>query len=241
MGKGWILFLTTLGGPVSFTLGVSCPPGYTFDGNACRSFVPPQCPPGTRQLGAVCVTNGPPECPPGLRFNGWECVMPQTRQPLCPSGYTLHDNRCVEDSLVQEDDAESGLDKFRTQGEEGSGPASPACSPDEYFDGRVCRTAPACAPDEYFDGRMCRTAPSCAPGMYFDGRVCRKDSPSQKPQKLPNIPSDREGTQVFTPPICAPGDVFDGTHCVRYEAFPDDLECPPTMNLVNGACVPHSY
>ena len=222
MGKGWILFLTTLGGPISFALGVSCPPGYAFDGNACRSFVPPQCPPGTRQLGAVCIATGPLECPPGLRFNGVECVLPQTRQPLCPSGYILHGNRCVEDSLVQDDDAESGIDNlkehmFQTQRQEGSDSTSPPCSPDEYFDGRVCRAMPACAPGEYFDERVrvCVTAPACPRGMYFDGGVCRKDSPSQKPQKLFNIPSDGEGTQASTPPICAPGEVFDGTHCVR--------------------------
>ncbi|KAE8326619.1 hypothetical protein BDV39DRAFT_205776 [Aspergillus sergii] len=239
MGKGWILFLTALGGPVSFTLGVSCPPGYVFDGDACRSFVPPQCPPGTRQLGGVCVARGPPECPPGLRFNGVDCVMPQTRQPMCPSGYTLYDNRCVEDGLVQEDDTESGLDKlrehiFQTQGQEGSDSASPACSPDEYFDGRVCkempacapgqyfdgsfcRRAPACEPGQYFDGSYCRRAPACVPGMYFDGRNCRKDTPSQKPysQELPDSLSDKEGTPAFTPPVCAPGEVFDGTNCVR--------------------------
>ena len=67
---------------------VTCPPGYTRNGNTC---VPPtQCPSGYTLQNGVCVP--PTQCPNGYTLQNGTCVPPQGQ---CPSGWTLQNNQCV--------------------------------------------------------------------------------------------------------------------------------------------------
>src|SRR3989338_8562796 len=67
---------------------VTCPHGYTRNGNTC---VPPtQCPSGYTLQNGVCVP--PTQCPNGYTLQNGTCVPPQAQ---CPTNWTLQNNQCV--------------------------------------------------------------------------------------------------------------------------------------------------